>query len=43
MENKHQKIIIICDNILKSVAIVSFTAMGQMKMDMIIAAEQVNL
>lgn len=29
--------------ILKSVAIVSFTAMDQMKMIMIIAAEQVNL
>lgn len=27
----------------KSVAIVSFTAMDQMKMNMIIAAEQVNL
>ena len=31
------------NNILKSVAIVSFTAMDQMKMIMIVAAEQVNL
>lgn len=40
---KNKKIIVIWDNILKTVAIVSFTAMEQMKMIMIIAAEQVNL